>query len=226
MNSFLFSLVSTNAGWIGRQLLKYSTVAAAVITGMLSAKGLDATNAAAIGAGITACLLGAIEGTLSFIARKYATPELGAVNDAIEAAKKIIPAFIVMLCALCLMSCASVAAFIASPLGQTSIFTAEALGKQLANAAESKVIEQVILKAQAQITALNTEGVNKDTSKEIVRQSELLGLAAVITAAQQQYTGLTGHPYTLPKDPLAAVSLPVVSTTNPPTAAPANTSAN
>jgi hypothetical protein len=110
------------------------------------------------------------------------------------------------LCMLSLTSCAGLTAFIASPLGQVSIVTAEALGKQLATTAESKVLEQIILKAQAQIATLNAQGVSADTGKEIVRQSELLGLASVVTAAQQQYTGLTGHSYTLPKNPLVSVN--------------------
>jgi len=110
------------------------------------------------------------------------------------------------LCMLSLTSCAGLTAFIASPIGQASIATAETLGKQLATAAEAKIIEQIILKAQAQIAALNAQGVNSNTGKEVVRQSELLGLASVVTAAQQQYIGLTGHAYVLPKNPLASVT--------------------
>lgn len=112
------------------------------------------------------------------------------------------------LCMMSLTSCAGLIAFAASPLGQASIVTAEAMGKQLAKATEEKVIEQIILKAQAQIAALNAHGVNANTGKEVVRQSELIGLASVVTAAQQQYTGLTGHAYVLPKNPLASVVTP------------------
>ena len=126
-------------------------------------------------------------------------------------------------CMLTMTSCAGLVAAITSPPGQLFIVTAEAMGKQLANAEEEKIVEQVILKSQAQIAVLNAQGVNTNTAKEILRQSELLGLAGVVTAAQHQYTGMTGHAYVLPKDPLVAASLPVVSTANPPTAAAATT---
>jgi hypothetical protein len=105
---------------------------------------------------------------------------------------------LVCLCLLSLTSCAGLTAFIASPLGQASIVTAEALGKQLASAAEESVVAQVILKAHAQIAVLNARGIQSDTAQEIVRQSEILGLAAVVIAAQQQYAGMAGHPYVFP----------------------------
>lgn len=119
---------------------------------------------------------------------------------------------------LTLPSCAGLVSTMTSPPGQLFVVTAESMAKQLAAAEEEKIVEQVILKSQAQITVLNAQGVNKNTAQEILRQSEILGLASVVTAAQQQYTGMTGHAYVLPKDPLAAVALPVVSTASPPTA--------
>lgn len=107
------------------------------------------------------------------------------------------------LCMLSLTSCAGLTAFIASPLGQTTLVTAEALGKQLANAAEETVIAQIITKATGQMALLQAQGVNADTAKEIVRQSELAGLQAVITAAQNQYIGMTGGKYVIPMLPAA-----------------------
>ena len=111
-----------------------------------------------------------------------------------------------VLCMLSLTSCAGLLAYAASPLGQASIATAEALGKQLAKATEQRVLEQIIIKASASIDALNAQGVNPDVAKEIVRQSEIAGLTAVITTAQQQYIGLTGKSFTLPKNPLPSVT--------------------
>ena len=125
---------------------------------------------------------------------------------------------------LTLPSCAGLTAALTSAPGQLFIVTAESMAKQLAAAEEEKIVEQVILKSQAQIAVLNAQGVNANTAKEILRQSELLGLASVVTAAQQQYTGMTGHAYVLPKDPLAAVALLVVSTATPPQPAAATTS--
>lgn len=59
MNKLLINLVSTNAGWLARQAVKYSAVGAAVITGWLIGKGLDATHAAVVGAGVTSAVWGA-----------------------------------------------------------------------------------------------------------------------------------------------------------------------
>jgi|GEM_PF-3253511 len=105
------------------------------------------------------------------------------------------------LCLLSMTSCAGLTAFIASPLGQTTLITAEALGKQLANAAEESVVAQIITKATGQVALLQAQGVNADTTKEIVRQSELAGLQAVIDAAQNQYIGMTGAKYVIPLTP-------------------------
>lgn len=104
--------------------------------------------------------------------------------------------------ALSLTNCASVMAWAASPLGQATVATAANLGKQLAKAAEQQVVAQIITKATASLAALQAQGVNADTAKEIVRQSEMAGLSAVIEAAQQQYVGMTGARFTLPKNPV------------------------
>jgi hypothetical protein len=101
--NILFKLVSTNAGWLARQAVKYSAMGAAVITAWLIGHGLDATHASVIAVGATAIVLGGIEAGLSFIARKYAVPELDAVSVAIGAAKK---APIVIACLL-LPACAT-----------------------------------------------------------------------------------------------------------------------
>lgn len=111
------------------------------------------------------------------------------------------------LCMMSLASCAGLTAFIASPLGQTTLVTAEALGKQLANAAEESVVAQIITKATGQVALLQAQGVNADTAKEIVRQSELAGLQAVIDAAQNQYIGMSGAKYVIPQPPAPVVAV-------------------
>ena len=106
------------------------------------------------------------------------------------------------LAALTLSSCAPLTNFLVSPLGQASLVTAEALGKQLAKAAEKRVLEQIIIKADAQIRTLKAHGPNADLAKEIIRTAELAGLQAVYDAAQVQYTARYGSPFTLPKNPV------------------------
>jgi len=201
MNKLLLSIVSTNAGWLARQLVKYSAVLAAGITAFLVGKGVDVTHADVIAAGAASIALGCLESGLSWIARKYAAPELGEVNKAIEQAKKIVPAFIACLCVLSLSSCAAVMTWAASPLGQASIATAKALGKELANAAELQILGDVILKASDSITRLEAKGPQSELGEEILRQSEIAGLSAVIEAAQNQYKGMTGRRFTLGKNP-------------------------
>jgi len=203
MNTMLLNLVSTNAGWLARQAIKYSAVLAAVLTGWLVGHGFDATHAGVIAAAASSAVLGTVEVSLSWISRKYAVPELENVNTAIEAAKK---APLIVAGMMLLTNCAGIAAFVASPLGQASLVTAEALGKQLANAAEEQVVGDIITKAAGQIATLKAQGANADVAKEIVRQSELAGLQAVVTTAQQQYTGMTGHAFVLAKNPVPSVT--------------------
>lgn len=125
-------------------------------------------------------------------------PELNSINESIEAAKKASPLVVAGFFALSLTSCASVMAWAASPLGQATVATATTLGKQLAKAAEQQVVAQIIVKASTSLSALEAQGVNADTAKEIVRQSEMAGLQAVIETAQQQYLGMTGSRYVIP----------------------------
>jgi hypothetical protein len=202
MNKLLLSIVSTNAGWLARQLVKYSAVLAAGITAFLVGKGVEVTHADVIAAGVASIALGLLESGLSWIARKYAAPELGEVNKAIEQAKKIVPTLVACVCVLSLSSCASVMTWAASPLGQASIATAKVLGKQLANAAQVQALGDIITKASASADALNAKGPESDIAREILRQSEIAGLNAVIEAAQNQYVGMTGRRFMLGKNPL------------------------
>jgi hypothetical protein len=112
---------------------------------------------------------------------------------------------------LSLSSCAGVLAFMGSPMGQAAIATAAALGKQLAKATETAVIAEIITKATTSVARLNAQGLNTDVAKEIVRQSELAGLQAVIDTAQIQYTGLTGARFIVP----TSAKQPVLVSPNP-----------
>lgn len=72
MKSIIFSLISTNRGWIIRQALKYTTVGAAAATTWLVAQGYGAEHAATIVAGVTAGIAGGLELVLSKLASKIA----------------------------------------------------------------------------------------------------------------------------------------------------------
>lgn len=199
MNSMLINLVSTNAGWLARQAVKYSAVAAAVIAAWLIGHGFSESSAAVIAAGASSAVLGCVELSLSWVSRKYSVTGLDAVNAAIEAAKKAAPVLVVC---LSLSSCAATTAFLASPFGQVATATAVAMGKQIAATAEAQVLVAIITKATAQIASLNAQGIQSDVPKEILRQSELAGLAGVVEAAQTKYQQLTGKRYTAPKNPI------------------------
>lgn len=203
MNTMLINLVSTNAGWLARQAIKYSAVLAAVLTGWLIGHGFDPTHAGVIAAGAASIVLGIVEASLSFVARKYAVPELEGVNVAIEAAKK---APLIIAAMMALTSCAGLSAFITSPLGQATIISAEQLTKQLASAEVDSELEQIITKATAQIAALNAQGTQSDLLKEAKRNSEIVMFQGIISAAQQQYIGMTGHTFVVAKNPAPKVA--------------------
>lgn len=109
-------------------------------------------------------------------------------------------------CTMLLASCTGLTAWAASPIGKATIATATALGKQVAKTAEAKVLEQIIVKAEAQQAALVAQGENADVPKEILRQSEIAGLAGVVEAAQTKYQMLTGARYVVPKQPVGVVN--------------------
>ena len=72
MKSTIFTIISTNRGWIVRQALKYVAMGAAALTTWLVAKGYDATSAAALATGLTAGIAGGLELLLSKLASKIA----------------------------------------------------------------------------------------------------------------------------------------------------------
>ncbi|MHB1082575.1 MAG: hypothetical protein ACYC67_24495 [Prosthecobacter sp.] len=117
----------------------------------------------------------------------------GKRNGSFDVSK--LPLMALLCCCVGLMSCAGLTAWAASPLGQATIATATALGKQVAKTAETAVLAQIIVKAEAQAAALKAQGENADVPKEILRQSEIAGLAGVVEAAQTKYQMLTGARY-------------------------------
>lgn len=72
MKSLFFTLISTNKGWLVRQILKYVSTGAAALTAWLVAKGYDPDSAAALAAGLTAGVSGGLELLLSKYASKIA----------------------------------------------------------------------------------------------------------------------------------------------------------
>lgn len=124
----------------------------------------------------------------------------GQRNNSFDLSK--LPLIALLGCCLALVGCAQWKVFAASPLGQT----AAELGKALAKATELRVIEQIITKAEAQMTVLKAEAdTGADLGKELMRQSEIIGLQGVIDAAQGRYVGLTGGRFVVPKQPLASM---------------------
>lgn len=121
---------------------------------------------------------------------------------AVASAIKVIAGALLM---SCMVSCTGLTAFLASPVGQAAVASAATLGKQLANAVVETEVAQIITKATASLAALEAQGVNSDTAKEITRQGEMAALQAVIDAAQNQYLGMTGAKYVIPLTPVPAV---------------------
>ncbi len=105
-------------------------------------------------------------------------------------------------CMLSLSSCATTSAIISSPFGRAVIATADQLAKKVVETTEQVGLEQIIVQATAKVAALNAEGVNADLVKETLRLSQIAGFKAVIIAAQDKYQQLTGHAFTLAKNPV------------------------
>ncbi len=75
MKPLIISLVSTNGGWITRQLLKYASYGSGSLAVWLADKGVGEDHTKAITAGVVAVAAAAIEQGLSFVARKYAVKQ-------------------------------------------------------------------------------------------------------------------------------------------------------
>ncbi|WP_397382965.1 hypothetical protein [Prosthecobacter sp.] len=197
--NMLLNLVSTNAGWLARQAIKYSAVGAAIITAWLVGHGFDTAHAGVIAGGVSAIILGGIEAGLSFIARKYAVPDLDAVSVAIEAAKKA-P---VIIAALLLTSCAGfvdvVGNFLGSPTGQVVMAAISAQAKQLENTWEAEKIPPLIDKSRAAIAKLPAKTGN--AIKDLPRDMQEKAWIEFISLAQTRYKALTGGKYVTPVAP-------------------------
>ena len=72
MKSLVFSIISTNKGWLVRQTLKYVTVGATALTTWLISQGYEATNAETLTVGLVAGVSGGLELLLSKLASKIA----------------------------------------------------------------------------------------------------------------------------------------------------------
>lgn len=205
MKAMILTMVATNSGWLARQLIKWAAVVTAMMATWLTAKGWAADESMIWATTISSGVLGTVELALSWVARKYKVPAADAVRFDIDKLRSsggglVLAGMCVLLC-----QCAAVTAFVTSPLGQTALVSAAALGKQLAKATEAQVLQQIILRAEGQILLLEAQGVNADLGKEIVRQSEMTGFQAVVDAAQNQYVGLTGGRFVVPKQPVGSV---------------------
>ena len=198
MKTLILNLVTTNAGWLARQLVKYSAVIAAVLTGWLVGRGYSTDEAAVVAGGVASGFLFVTESLLSWIARRYATPQLIVVKDAIDALKKVAP----VLCVLCLTSCAGTLAFLASPQGQLIESAAVAIVKDQAKKGEAAVLRVSIDNLTAQIKKYDAQDTSGSVSAQIVTTAKLDGLKVALTACQQQYKGLTGLDYPAAKNPV------------------------
>lgn len=72
MKELIASLVSTQKGWIIRQILKYITVGGSALSAWLVSQGAEASNVELIVTGATTFATGAIEFALSKVASKIA----------------------------------------------------------------------------------------------------------------------------------------------------------
>jgi hypothetical protein len=72
MKEIITTIVSTNKGWIIRQILKYATLGGAALSTWLISKGADASNAEILIAGLTTAITGGLEIAFSKIASKIA----------------------------------------------------------------------------------------------------------------------------------------------------------
>ena len=71
----VYTLVATNTGWITRQALKYSTLAAAALGGYLAKQGVDADISLIITTAVVGAITFVTEQTLSYIAKNHAVQQ-------------------------------------------------------------------------------------------------------------------------------------------------------
>jgi dihydroorotase-like cyclic amidohydrolase len=71
----IYTLVATNTGWITRQVLKYSTLAAAALGGYLAKQGVDADLTLIITTAVVGSATFITEQALSYIAKNHAVQQ-------------------------------------------------------------------------------------------------------------------------------------------------------
>jgi hypothetical protein len=72
MKELFTSIVSTQKGWIIRQLLKYAAMGGAALSTWLISQGAEASNAELITSGLITAVSGSLEFALSKVASKIA----------------------------------------------------------------------------------------------------------------------------------------------------------
>lgn len=72
MKDLINTIISTNNGWIVRQILKYTALGGTALTTWLVSHGADATNAGLIATGLATAASGGLELALSKLASKVA----------------------------------------------------------------------------------------------------------------------------------------------------------
>lgn len=81
MKDLILTVVSTNKGWVVRQVLKWVAVGSASLTTYLVSKGYDPTGIESLIAGLAAVAAGGTELVLSKIASKIATEDKPATTE-------------------------------------------------------------------------------------------------------------------------------------------------
>ena len=118
MNPLLESLVTTNSGWLARQMIKWTAVLTAIIATHLAAKGLPADESTLIATTVSSVVFGIVEFVLSFIARRYKVDAADKLKLDIEKMRNEPPTVrlpLVVLGALCLLllpACEQMRAFV------------------------------------------------------------------------------------------------------------------
>lgn len=135
MNTLLFKLVATNAGWLARNILKLSILISTATAAFLVGKGVESNLSTAIAAGAGAAFLWIVETTLSFIARKHAVQE--SIAPVLDAIRRGTPVVIALLVLLCLPSCAGdkFLGMTGQQWGNIALETGKTIGKQVPAAA-------------------------------------------------------------------------------------------
>lgn len=105
MKDIILNLVSTNSGWLARQIIKWAAAASLAVAVWLQAKGFSADVSMTVAAFVTTLFFGLVEMGLSFVARKYKVAD--GVKMDIEKLRKTMVLLLSGLCLLIVPSCAT-----------------------------------------------------------------------------------------------------------------------